>query len=167
MPDEARRVRRPDGGSLSIPLFPTPFGIEGTYYTNPGSPTAPKVTVTGNLAFGISGYGPHAVYLRNGMTSDDTLGWGMSGNVSSVVPSVTVNSSVPDWHGIPMPWKARVSSIEAGVGTPGASGAVSYTWTPQQIADFLLSRNILAGPLSTIRRIAAREPCHSCNGSQR
>lgn len=137
MSDGGPRVRWPDGVSLSVPLLPTPFGIQGTYYRNPGSPGSPRWTVTGNLAFGRSGYGPHAVFLRNGMNSEDTLGWGLSGNVSSMLPSVTVNASMPDHRGIPIPWKAKVSSIEAGLATPGASGAISYTWTPQQIAGFL------------------------------
>ena len=147
MSDEARRVRWPDGLSLSIPLYPTPFGVKGTYYFNPGATTAPKATVAGDLALGTSGRGAHAVFLRDGMTSSDTLGWGMSGNVSSILPSVTLNSTMPDWHGLPLPWKAKVSSVEAGIGMPGASRATSYTWTPQQVADFV---NGLTGPFSRI-----------------
>jgi len=87
------------------------------------------------------------------MTSEDTLGYGASGNLSSIVPSMTVNASIPDENYIPQPWKARVSSIEAGVGTPGASAAVPYTWTPQQIADFLIKHG-LAG-LDLLKRVPA------------
>lgn len=133
-----REVRQPDGWSISLPLRPFPIGIGRTYYSNPGSPTAPRATVTGSLGFGTSGQGLHSVFLRKGMTSEDTLGYGASGNLSSIVPSVTVNASIPDENYVPQPWKAKVSSIEAGVGTPGASAALTYTWTPQQIADFLV-----------------------------
>ena len=35
---------RPDGFSVSVPLVGSPVGIGGTYYWNPGSPTAPSVT---------------------------------------------------------------------------------------------------------------------------
>jgi hypothetical protein len=87
------------------------------------------------------------------MTSEDTLGYGVSGNLSSIAPSVTVNASIPDENHIPYPWKAKVSSIEAGVGTPGASVAATYTWTPQQIADFLIKHG-LAG-LDLLKRLPA------------
>ena len=88
-----RRVRWPDGWSVSLPL-PLPVGIGETYYSNPGSPTAPRATVTGTVGFGKSGQGLHSVFLRNGMTSEDTLGYGASANLSSIVPSVTVNGSM-------------------------------------------------------------------------
>jgi hypothetical protein len=42
---------------------------------------------------------------------------------------------MPDENGIPQPWNARVSSVEAGIGLPGFAG--TYTTTPQQVADFL------------------------------
>jgi len=42
-----RQIRWPDGWSGSIALRPFPIGIGGTYYSNPGSPTAPRATVTG------------------------------------------------------------------------------------------------------------------------
>lgn len=61
-----------------------------TYYLNPGSPTAPQLTLT--RAFGVPGIGASAVFLGNGMTSENTLGAGMSGNVSTIVPSVTLNA---------------------------------------------------------------------------
>lgn len=140
-----REVRRPDGWSFSIPLRPFPVGIGGAYYSNPGSPAAPPVTLTGSLGFGTSGQGLHSVFLRKGMTSEDTLGYGASGNLSSIVPSVTVNASIPDENYIPQPWKAKVSSVEAGASTPGAAAALTYTWTPRQIADFL-ARHGLVGP---------------------
>lgn len=123
---------RPDGVSLSLPLRPW-FGLGGTYYWNPGSPTAPWVTLTG--ALGMGGGGLHEVFLRRGMTSGDTLGYGTTADVSAVGPSVIVNSSIPDENGIPQPGRARVSSVETGVGFPGF--AATYTTTPQRIADFL------------------------------
>lgn len=157
MTDNTRReVRWPDGWSASIPLRPFPVGIAGTYYSKPGSPEAPRVTVTGSLGFGTSGQGLHRVFLRKGMTSEDTLGYGASGNLSSIVPSVTVNASIPDENHIPLPWKAKVSAIEAGVGTPGASAALTYTWTPQLIADFMTDYG-LAG-LNLLKRAPAMGP---------
>lgn len=71
------------------------------------------------------------------MTSNDTLGTGMSGNVSTFLPSVTLNGTAPsDGSYIPRPWKSKVTSVEAGIGTP-TSPALTMTYTPQQIADFL------------------------------
>lgn len=73
------------------------------------------------------------------MTSQDTLGYGLSGNVSTIVPSVTLNSTMPDEGGlIPNPLNSRVTSVEAGIGTPHAV-SITRTSTPQQIADFLAS----------------------------
>jgi hypothetical protein len=119
--------------SLSLPTW---FGrIGGTYYWNPGSPTAPHVTVT--RSYGMPGFGANAVFLRNGMTSQDTLGSGMSGNVSTGIPSISANGTIPDdGERIPRPWKSRVTSIEAGIGSPNASPAVTGTYTPDQIAEF-------------------------------
>jgi len=80
MAEQERRVRWPDGASVTVPA---PWGrIGGTYYWNPGSPTAPHLTLT--RAFGAPGIGLNTVFLRNGMTSEDTLGYGMSGNDTSV-----------------------------------------------------------------------------------
>jgi hypothetical protein len=62
----------------------------------------------------------------------------------TIFPSVTVNASVPDSNGIPQPWNAKVSSIEAGAGLPGFGA--TYTVTPQQIADLLVKHGI-AGSL--------------------
>jgi hypothetical protein len=99
---------RPDGFSVSVPSF---FGrIGGTYYWNPGSPAAPHLTLT--RTYGMPGLGLHAVFLRTGMTSQDTLGDGVSGNVSTGLPSVTTNGTIAD-EGY-RPWKSRVTSIEAG-----------------------------------------------------
>ena len=70
------------------------------------------------------------------MTSQDTLGYGASANIApTIFPSATVNASIPDENGVPRPWNAKVSSVEAGVGLPGFSGG--YTITPQQAADFI------------------------------
>lgn len=71
------------------------------------------------------------------MTSEDTLGYGMSGNVSTIIPSVTLNATMPDDGGpIPKPWNSRVTSVEAGIGTPHAA-SLTRTSTPEQVADFL------------------------------
>jgi hypothetical protein len=91
------------------------------------------------------GFGLHAVFLRKGMTSQDTLGYGVTGNVSTLLPSVTVNGSIPDENYVPQPWKARVSSVEAGIGSPGTSAALTYTWTPKQASDFL-AKYLFASP---------------------
>jgi hypothetical protein len=119
---------RPDGVSVSLPF------VGGTYYWNPGSPSAPAVTLTGSL--GVGGVGLHSVFLRNGMTSADTLGYGATANIApTIFPSATVNASIPDENGIPQPWNAKVSSVEAGASLPGF--AATYTATPQQITDFV------------------------------
>jgi hypothetical protein len=133
MAERERRVRWPDGASLSVPF---PFGrFGGTYYWNPGSPSAPNLTFT--RALGVPGIAANTVFLRKGMTSEDTLGPGLSGNVSTIFPSVTLNGTIPGDGGlIPKPWKSRVTSIEAGIGTPNAA-SVTSTFTPQQAADFL------------------------------
>jgi len=86
----------------------------------------------------MPGAGLHAVFLSQGMTSSDTLGTGATGNVSSIVPSVTLNGTIPDdGNLIPRPWKSRATSVGAAIGTPNASPAVTNTYTLQQIADFL------------------------------
>lgn len=122
---------RPDGLSLSLPV---PFGrVGGTYYWNPGAATAPHVTFTRTL--GMPGAGLNAVFLRSGMTSQDTLGSGVNGNVSTVVPSVTLNGTIPN-QGYE-PWPSRVTSVEAGIGTPNASPAITNTYSFQQALDFL------------------------------
>lgn len=72
------------------------------------------------------------------MTSSDTLGRGVSGNVSTILPSVTVNGTIPDdGNLIPRPWKSRVTAVKTGIGAPNASPAVTETLTPQQVANFL------------------------------
>lgn len=110
---------RPDGVLLTLPFF----GLGGTYYWNPGAPAAPNVTLTGGL--GMGGGGVHAVFLRKGMTSQDSLGYGATANIApTILPSVTINGSIPDESGIPQPWNAKVSSIEAGVGLPGLVSAI-------------------------------------------
>jgi len=141
---------RPDGAYLSwTPSVPRlgQIGVGGTWYWNPGVADAPRVTVTGSWGKGrdVWKFGPPQasfngglVFRRNGMTSADTLGWGTNSNVSTVVPSVSVNTSMPDRHGIPQPTKNKVSSIEVGLsGSVGASRATTYTVTPQQIVEFL------------------------------
>ena len=49
------------------------------------------------------------------MTSADTLGPGTTSNVSTMLPSVSLNSSFPIENNVPRPDKAKVSSIEAGL----------------------------------------------------
>lgn len=143
----------PDGASVSLPIGPV--GIGGTYYWNPGSPTAPAFTMTGGL--GMGGGGAHLVFLRKGMTSGDTLGYGANANVW-MIPSVGVNASIPDENGIPKPWNARVSSVDAGIGFPGFAG--TYTWTPQQIADYLLTHGLIGAARigSSLHREALARP---------
>jgi hypothetical protein len=71
------------------------------------------------------------------MTSQDTLGYGATLNIApTIFPSATINARIPDENGIPQPWNAKVSAVEAGIGLPGFSG--NYTMTPQKIADFLI-----------------------------
>lgn len=126
--------RWPDGLSLSLPF---PFGrIGGTYYWNPGSPTAPQLTVNRNL--GLPGAGLETVFLAPGMTSSDTLGYGINGNVSTLIPSVTLNGTFPsDGDSIFPHAMPRVTSVGAGIGTFNASPALTATYTPSQVADAL------------------------------
>jgi hypothetical protein len=95
----------------------------------------------------------HAVFLRDGMTSQDTLGAGVTLNAGSGV-NATVNSSIPDLR---RPWNMKVSSIGGGVGLPGF--ALSGTYTPQQIADFLNTYVLspLTGPATSNRAEFVRE----------
>jgi hypothetical protein len=86
------------------------------------------------LRRGMGGGGLHLVFLRDGMTSQDTLGYGATADIG-LGPTATVNANIPDKDFIPQPSKMKVSSIEAGIGLPGF--AVTKTYTPQQIADFL------------------------------
>jgi hypothetical protein len=84
----------------------------------------------------MGGCGLHSVFLRRGMTSQDTLGYGATLNIApTIFPSATINATIPDENGIPQPWNGRVSAVEAGIGLPGFSG--TYTTTPQEIANFL------------------------------
>jgi len=83
----------------------------------------------------MGGGGVQAVFLRKGKTSNDTLGYGLTGTASTGFPSATVNASVPDVNGVPQPWKAGVASIETGVALPGFGA--TYTTTPEQIGHFV------------------------------
>jgi len=121
---------RPDGVSLAVPV---PFGrFGGTYYWNPGGPNAPSFTITRSV--GVPGFGLRSVFLRPGLSSQDTLGSGMSGNVSVGFPSVSINGTIP--NGGHRPWDVRETSIEAGVGSPTAV-AETTTMTPEQIAEHI------------------------------
>lgn len=151
MAEQREGIRWPDGGFVSFtPSFPRvgQVGIGANYYWKPGSPEAPRTTVTGMLGRGtdvwriplglMGNLNIGATYLRDGMSSTDTLGPGTTSNVSTILPSVSVNSSYPMEGYVPRPDKAKASSIEAGLsGSIGASRAATYTVTPQQIADFL------------------------------
>lgn len=124
---------RPDGISFTIPMPPR-GRIGGTYYWNPGSATAPHLTFTSTQ--GLPGAGLHAVFLKPGMTSSDTLGTGASGTLSTIFPSMTVNGTAPDEGDLISRLRnARQSSFEVGIHTPDASPALTHTYTPQQIAD--------------------------------
>lgn len=129
--------RWPDGLSFSAPFPLLPIGrIGGTYYWNPGSGTAPRWTV--NRSLGAPGAGLETVFLAPGMTSRDTLGFGVSGNASTFVPSVSLNATFPDRGGLLPPLAApKVTSVGAGVGTPNMSPSFTTTMTPGQIADWL------------------------------
>ncbi len=122
---------RADGISVSLPTL---FGrLGGTYYWNPGAPGAPPFTVT--RSFGIPGFGAHWVHLRPGLSSKDTLGKGITGNVSVGIPSVSVNGATPDgWFS---PGKAKEIAVEWGIGSPNASPALTKTYSPAQIADLI------------------------------
>jgi hypothetical protein len=153
-----QKVRWPDGAYVSVtPAIPRVglAGVGGTYYWNPGSPEAPPVTVTGMWGHGrdvwkiplgpLGSLNAGVTFLRNGMTSADTTGYGTTSNVSTIIPSVSVNSTIPDENYVPQPAKAKVSSIDAGIsGSIGASTASTATATPRQIIDFL-ARHII-GP---------------------
>ena len=123
------RIRWPNGVSVSTPSLGVLPGIGGTYYFDPGSPSAPHVTLTQRR--GMGGGGLRAVFLRNGMTSQDSLGGGATANAGLGV-NATVNASIPDLR---RPWNMKVSSIEGGIGLPGF--AATNTYTPQQIADWM------------------------------
>ncbi|NPU12306.1 hypothetical protein HL666_16150 [Bradyrhizobium sp. 83002] len=73
----------------------------------------------------------HLIHLRKGMSSEDTLRFGASINV----PSFSVNATIPDESGVPLPWKAKVSSIGVGAAIPGVG--VNFTATPAQVAAFI------------------------------
>ena len=150
MTQSDKKVRWPDGVSLSwTPSLPRigQIGIGGSYYWSPGSDTAPPLTITGMYGRGrdvwrigppLASFNGGFVFRRGGMSSADSLGYGTTTNVSTGIPSVTLNTSIPDENGIPLPAKNKVSSIEAGLSNSiGASRAFTYTVTPQQIADFL------------------------------
>lgn len=143
MPAGYNPERWPDGLALSLPL---PWGrIGGTYYWNPGAPAAPPLTVT--RSYGVPGAGLETVFLAPDVTSKDTLGYGLSGNVSTGIPSVTLNSTFPrDGDPTGRPGRPKVTSVGAGVGTFNASPALTATYTPEEIADFL--RTYLFPPTS-------------------
>src|SRR6478752_4248959 len=125
MAEQERRVRWPDGVSISTPAWGIIPGLGGTYYSSPSSPTSPQVTLTRRLGYG--GGGIHAVFLRNGMTSEDTLGTGVTANVGTGV-NATINAGIPNLR---QPWNMKVSSVEGGLGLPGFGA--TYTATPQQV----------------------------------
>ena len=89
-------------------------------------------------SLGLPGAGLETVLLAPGVTSSDTLGYGVSGNVSTGIPSETLNGTFPD-DGSPFPRlaKPRVTSVGAGIGSFNASPALTATYTPQQLADTL------------------------------
>jgi hypothetical protein len=70
------------------------------------------------------------------MTSKDTLGPGMMANQSTMIPSVTMNSTMPrDRLGWP-----RVTSIEGGASSNmGTYRAGTYTVSGQQVGDAVVT----------------------------
>jgi hypothetical protein len=154
MPERQKGNPSPNGFSVSvIPSFGRlgVGGLSGTYYWDPGSNDSPSFTLTGVAGSGVdnnsAGYpllgllgrlglraGP--VFLHNGMTSKDTLGLGMTANQSTMIPSVTMNSTMPrDRWGLP-----RVTSIEGGVSSNiGTYRAGTYTLSGQQIGNTLIT----------------------------
>lgn len=88
---------RPDGFAVTFtPSVPGVFvaGVSVNVYWNPGSNTAPSFTVTRIGGFGAQicqigpGIGSGLIFLRQGTTSADTLGYGTTTIVSTVVPSM-------------------------------------------------------------------------------
>ncbi|MBR0814904.1 hypothetical protein JQ544_25470 [Bradyrhizobium diazoefficiens] len=74
------------------------------------------------------------------MTSRDTLGSGISGNVSTFVPSVSLNTTFPNGDGLlPPVAMPGVTSVGAGTGTLNISPSFATTVTPEQIAGWLQS----------------------------
>jgi|GEM_PF-4638250 len=128
---------RPNGATVFVPWpWKIPGKIGATYYWNPGSPDAPHFTIT--RQYGFPSAGIHAVFLRKGMTSQDTIGNGIRGNISTFVPSISVDGTLP--RGEYEPWKSRVTAIEAGGQiSPEISPAVTSTYTPQQFLHLLMS----------------------------
>src|SRR6266702_7520265 len=116
MSDRENGNHGPNGFSVSIVPAIRRLGVgglSGTYYWNPGSPDSPSFTVTGIAGVGKDvnstgyrfpgilgllsrlGLGAGPVFLRDGMTSKDTLGPGITANQSTMIPSVTINSTFP------------------------------------------------------------------------
>ena len=155
MSDRENGNHGPNGFSVSIVPAIRRLGVgglSGTYYWNPGSPDSPSFTVTGIAGMGKDvnstgyrfpgilgllsrlGLGAGPVFLRDGMTSKDTLGPGITANQSTMIPSVAINSTFPRDKGGP----PRVTSIEGGVSSNiGTYRAGTYTASGQQIADTL------------------------------
>jgi hypothetical protein len=119
-------------------------GFDASFWAYPGSGS--HILLQSRLTDGATGYmdaearlgrrGFHAVFLGNGMTSQDTLGTGATANIGTGA-NATVNTSIPNLR---QPWNMKVSSIEGGLGLPGF--AVTTTYTPQQIADWIISRGM-------------------------
>jgi hypothetical protein len=143
---------RPNGFSVSV--IPSlgrlgVGGLSGTYYWDPGSNDSPSFTLTGvagpgvdnNSAgfpllglFGRLGLRAGPVFLRNGMTSKDTLGPGMTANQSTMIPSVTMNYTKPRGRA------PGLTSIEGGVSSNmGTYRAGTYTVSGRQIGDAVIT----------------------------
>ena len=109
-----------------------------------------------NRSLGAPGAGLEAVFLAPGMTSRDTLGSGVSGNVSTIVPSVSLNTTFPDGDGLLPPLAMpRATSVGAGIGTLNMSPSFTPTMTPEQIAGwFRPSLPRAMGPIDEVSPIA-------------
>ena len=85
-----REVRWPDGWSVSIPFVGGRVG--GTYYSNLGSPSAPRITLT--RSWGMPGAGANAVYALVDPSSGS--GAAPAGGVAGLVQDYLRRNSSPD-----------------------------------------------------------------------
>jgi hypothetical protein len=153
MPKRQDGNPRPNGFSISVvPSIPRlgVGGLSGTYYWDPGPDDSPSFTLTGVAGPGVDnnsagfpllgllgrlGVRAGPVFLSKGVTSKDTLGPGMTANQSTMIPSVTMNSTKPRDGLAP-----RVTSIESGVSSNmGTYRAGTYTVSGTQIGDALIT----------------------------
>jgi hypothetical protein len=148
-PERQNGNPRPNGFSVSaIPSFGRlgVAGLSSTYYWDPGSNDSPSLTVTGVAGSGVDnnsagfpllgllgrlGLRAGPVFLANGMTAKDTLGRGSTISQSTMIPSVTLNTTRGPF---------RITSIEGGISSNmGQYRAPTYTVSGQQIGDAIVT----------------------------